>query len=136
MADLIVRLEWQGVGEQFRGGSEGGPAVVIDGSNGAGPSPVVALVLGVGGCMAADVLDITQKMRVPVTALSVVVEADRRVEPPRRVTRLLLKFEVSGPAAEDEPKLWRAIDLSRDKYCSVWHSLRPDIDLGVELELK
>ena len=23
----------------------------------------------------------------------------------------------------------RAIDLSRDKYCSVWHSLREDIEL-------
>lgn len=136
MADLTVRLEWQGVGEQFRGGTDGGPEVVVDGANAAGPSPVVALVLGVGGCMAADVLDITQKMRVPITRLSVAVEADRRAEPPRRVTRLLLKFVVSGPAAADEPKVWRAIDLSRDKYCSVWHSLRQDIDLDIALELK
>jgi uncharacterized OsmC-like protein len=43
---------------------------------------------------------------------------------------------VSGPAAADEPKVWRAIDLSRDKYCSVWHSLRQDMDLDVALELE
>jgi uncharacterized OsmC-like protein len=29
----------------------------------------------------------------------------------------------------------RAIDLSRDKYCSVLHSLREDIEMSFELEL-
>jgi len=28
-----------------------------------------------------------------------------------------------------EPVVERAISLSRDKYCSVWHSLREDIVL-------
>ena len=29
----------------------------------------------------------------------------------------------------------RAIQLSRDKYCSVWHSLRQDIDLVTSFEV-
>ena len=29
----------------------------------------------------------------------------------------------------------RAIDLSRDKYCSVWHSLRQDIELDVTFKV-
>jgi len=38
-----------------------------------------------------------------------------------------LKFDIRGdvPVAAVE----RAIALSRDKYCSVWHSLRQDITL-------
>ena len=35
--------------------------------------------------------------------------------------------------ATDAPAtaIQRAIDLSHDKYCSVWHSLRQDIDFQV-----
>jgi len=29
----------------------------------------------------------------------------------------------------------RAIDLSHDKYCSVWHSLRRDIELTTTFEV-
>ena len=30
-----------------------------------------------------------------------------------------------------QPKLDRAVQLSRDKYCSVWNSLRQDITLDI-----
>ena len=30
----------------------------------------------------------------------------------------------------------RAVQLSRDIYCSVWSSMAPDIDLTVDLELE
>jgi putative redox protein len=33
---------------------------------------------------------------------------------------------VNGEVPED--RVARAIDLSRDKYCSVWHSLNPAIE--------
>jgi uncharacterized OsmC-like protein len=29
----------------------------------------------------------------------------------------------------------RAIDLSREKYCSVWHSLRQDIDMTTAFDV-
>jgi len=29
----------------------------------------------------------------------------------------------------------RAVDLSRDKYCSVLHTLRPDLELDIQVEL-
>ena len=29
----------------------------------------------------------------------------------------------------------RAIELSRERYCSVWHSLRPDIDFRTSFEI-
>jgi uncharacterized OsmC-like protein len=44
-------------------------------------------------------------------------------------------YRVDGPSEDDRPKLQRAIDLSREKYCSVLHSLRPDIDLDIRVEL-
>jgi uncharacterized OsmC-like protein len=46
---------------------------------------------------------------------------------------MTLHFSIAGnptPEAVD-----RAIALSREKYCSVWHSLRQDIDLQVSYDL-
>lgn len=136
MADTTVALRWDGEGQRYTGGVAGGPGIVLDGSGAAGPSPMAALALGVAGCMAIDVQDIAQKMRLPLTGLDVTVEGDRRAEPPRRFTALRLKYTVSGVAAADEDKIWRAIELSREKYCSVIHSMRDDIDLTIELELR
>ncbi|MBR9989296.1 MAG: OsmC family protein [Gemmatimonadetes bacterium] len=135
MADLNVALAWTGEDQQFRGGRVGGPQLVIDSSGLAGPSPVDALALALAGCMAVDVLDIVQKMRVPISGLSVDVQADRRADPPRRITALRQTFRTTGVTAADESKVTRAIDLSREKYCSVLHSLREDIEMSFELEL-
>lgn len=131
----IVKLEWTGEGDRFRGGREGGPQVIIDSDNVAGPSPVVALVLALAGCMAVDVLDIGRKSRVPITGLELEAETTRREDPPRRVTAVTLRYRIAGPSAADEAKLWRAIDLSRDKYCSVLHSMKDDIELSIELDI-
>ena len=135
MADLTVALKWTGEAMQFRGGKVGGPEILIDSDGVAGPSPTVSLALALAGCMAIDVLDIVQKMRVPISGLTVVVASDRRKEPPRRFTVMRQKFIAAGVAAADEAKVMRAIDLSREKYCSILHSLREDIEMSFELEL-
>jgi putative redox protein len=106
---------------------------VVDGDSSAGPSPVQMLVLGLAGCMAADVVDIVRKGRHRLTGLSAHIIAERAPEPPTRVLRAQLHFHVRGnvPAAAVE----RAIALSRDKYCSVWHSLRQDIELTTSFDV-
>lgn len=133
---LNVVLRWQGEGQLFRGGKVGGPEYVVDGDGAEGPSPVTSLVMSLAGCMAIDILDITQKMRLPVTALEAVVEADRRDEAPKRITATRMRFLVRGVAAADREKVQRAIDLSREKFCSVLHSLREDIEMSFELVLE
>jgi putative redox protein len=137
VADLTVDLRWSGEALTFHGGRSGGPQIVLDGDGGvAGPSPVAALLLSLAGCMAADVVLIGRKMRLPLQGVEVVVEGDRREEPPRRLTGVRLKYIVTGVAPDDEAKVWRAIEMSRDTYCSVLHSLRPDTPVSIELELR
>jgi putative redox protein len=106
---------------------------VIDGDSNAGPSPVQMLVLGLAGCMAADVVDIVRKGRHPLSGFSAHIVAERAQEPPTRVVRAQLHFHIRGdvPTAAVE----RAIGLSRDKYCSVWHSLRQDIELTTSFDV-
>lgn len=106
---------------------------IIDGDSTAGPSPVQMLVFGLIGCMAADLVDIVRKGRHPLQGLSARIVAERAQEPPARVLRAQLHFQIRGdvPAAAVE----RAIALSRDRYCSVWHSLREDIDLSTSFDI-
>jgi putative redox protein len=93
------------------------------------------LLLSVAGCMGIDVVMILEKGRVPLETLSVEVEGDRAPEPPRRFTAIRMTYHITGPSPEDATKVQRAVDLSRDRYCSVLHSLAKDIDLDIRVEL-
>ena len=135
MPDMTVAVEWAGVGLQFQGGAVDGVQIKLDGNSKAGISPVQALLTSLAGCTAADVVDILTKMRVPFDGLRVRVEGDRMVDPPRRFHTIHLTFEATGLAAANEDKLRRAVELSQEKYCSVMHSLRSDIDFRTDVVL-
>jgi len=128
-----VVLRWTGEGLSFRGGKPGGAQVPVDGDSRHGPSPMDTLLLALAGCMGSDVVAILGKSRVPLTALSVEVEGSRAVSDPRRYTRIRLVYHLEGPGDEHRTKVQRAVDLSRETYCSVLHSLRPDIEVEVEV---
>ncbi|MBI4543939.1 MAG: OsmC family protein [Gemmatimonadetes bacterium] len=134
-AEVTVALRWTGEGLQFEGGAPAGPAARVDGRGMAGSSPMQTLLLALAGCTGSDVVEILGKMRVPLTGLEVRVEGERAAEPPRRYTRLRLVYQTRGVAANDEAKVRRAIALSHEKYCSVLHSLRPELDWSSELVL-
>lgn len=106
---------------------------VVDGDGVAAPGPMDHLLLSLGACMGIDILMILQKGRVPVTGLEIETLADRAPEPPRRYTRIRMTVVVSGPAEEHDARIQRAVDLSRDRYCSVFHTLRPDLDVEIAI---
>lgn len=133
---VLVNLEWTG-GLRFRGGREGGAALTVDGDGAEGPSPMETLLLALAGCTAADVVEIGRKMREPLEGASfrVRVEGERAPEPPRRYTRVRLRYTWRG-AGLSRANLERAIRLSQEKYCSVLHTLRPDLELEWTLEVE
>lgn len=120
----------------FRGGSEGSPEGIVDGDGGVGPSPMQTLLLSLAGCTGADVVDTLRKMRVQFAGLQVRIEGERVADPPRRYTRLRLIYEAHGIATGGEAKVRRAIALSQEKYCSVMHTLRPDIEVTTEVVVR
>lgn len=131
-----LTLTWSGEGLRFDGGPEGVPSAVVDaGPTKAGPSPTDHLLLAFAGCMGADVIDILNKSRVPVERLQVDVIGHRAPNPPRRFTSISMVFRISGPGTVDRPKVERAVNLSRETYCSVMHTLRPDLDVTLEIRL-
>jgi putative redox protein len=126
-----VSLEWQG-GEVLAA-SAGERTLVVDGNGQAGPSPMQLVAWGVASCMAIDVATIVTKGRHPLRALSARLEGRRAGGPPARYTAFDLHFLVSGDVPDAVVE--RAIALSHEKYCSVWHSMRQDIDLNVRFEI-
>ncbi len=126
MADAQVTLQWTGEGLQFEA-AHAAHTFRTDGDGASAHSPVQLLLLSLAGCTAADVIDILGKMRVPISDLQVVVEADRNAEPPRFFKAVRLRYVARGVARQDRVKVERAIQLSHDKYCSVLHSLRKDM---------
>ena len=135
MADATVRLTWEHQGLVFRGGSPGGVEAMTDGNGKAAISPVQALLFSLAGCTASDVVEILGKMRVTFDDLTLTVEGDRAPSAPRRYTAIRLRYEVRGLPDDCRDKLDRAIALSHEKYCSVLHSLRSDIEFHTDVVL-
>jgi putative redox protein len=123
----VLDLTW--IGDLKFSGTSGHTSMTLDSAGVAGPSPVQALAFALAGCMAMDLAHILSKGRYPYRALRAHLEAKRADENPHRILAVTLHFTVEGDAPDDA--IERAIALSREKYCSVWHSMRQDIELNV-----
>ncbi len=131
-----VRLDWAGEGLKFSGGGThpATPSIEIDGDNGGAPGPMLTLLLAAAGCTSADVVLILEKMRVQLESLSVEAEGVRRDEDPRRYDAIHFKYRISGEGLDDA-KAQRAVSLSVEKYCSVMHTLAPDLAISYDIEV-
>ena len=123
----VVDLVWEH--DLVLTGSSGSTRMTLDSASAAGPSPMQALGFALAGCMAMDVVHVLKKGRHDFKGLQTSLVAERAEDEPRRFTTVAIHFTVAGNVAPEPVQ--RAIDLSRDKYCSVWNSLRQDIELKV-----
>src|SRR4051812_27859679 len=114
-------------------GHSGHASMVLDSAAKAGPSPVQALAFALAGCMGMDVVYILQKGRLDLKGLKIALTAERAPDDPHRITAVTIDFIVTGGVPREQVQ--RAIDLSHDKYCSVWHSMRQDIPFSTTISL-
>jgi putative redox protein len=126
---ITLDLTWTG-DLLFDAVTADGRTVATDGNSRASLSPMELLAVATAGCMGIDVVHILGKARQPVSALRVAFRGERAVEEPRRFVRLAMTFSIEGAVARTH--LDRALQLSREKYCSVWNSLHPDTSLELE----
>lgn len=99
-----------------------GHVVAMDGAPEAGgrnlaPRPMELLLAGTGGCTAFDVVLILKKGRHAVTGCDVTLNAERAETDPKIFTRIHFHYRVKGKQLKSEA-VARAIELSKDKYCS------------------
>ena len=121
----VLELIWEH--DLVLGGRSGEVRLTLDSASAEGPSPMQTLAFALAGCMSMDVVHVLRKGRHDLRGLRADLKGERVPTEPRRFSRIELHYTITGdiPAEPIE----RAIQLSRDKYCSVWHSMRQDIEL-------
>jgi putative redox protein len=127
----VLELVWEH--DLVLGGRSGDIRLTLDSTSVSGPSPMQALGFALAGCMAMDVVHVLKKGRHDLRGLRVDLKGERTPTEPRRFTRIELRYTITGNVP-NEP-IERAIQLSREKYCSVWHSMRQDIVLDVSFSV-
>jgi putative redox protein len=85
--------------------------------------------------MAIDVVDILRKSRQDVDRCDVEITGERRKDPPRRFTSVHMEFRLVGREIS-RSRAEHAVDLSRTTYCSVWHTMAPDVELDIALTIE
>jgi putative redox protein len=123
---VSLSLDWNG-GMSFRNGQDS-PAIALDSGTPGVTSPPEALAYAVMACMAMDIVHIIQKGRHRLDALRVRFHGARAEAQPRRFLTMQLHFELTGDVPD--AAVARAIELSRETYCSVWNTLKDDVELA------
>lgn len=119
---------------RFEAETADGAVTSIDGEGGLSPSPVLLLLESLGSCAGIDVVEILRKGRHHVEGLTVELEGRRRSDPPRHFTHVDLRFRIRGDVKRAAAE--RAVDLSLERYCSVFHTLRKDLAVETEVLLE
>lgn len=134
-------VRWLGAdgGMSFVGETGSGHAVVMDGAPDAGgrnigPRPMEMVLAGTGGCTAFDIVLILKKGRHAVTACEVNMKAERAETDPKVFTRVHFHYRVKGKQLKPEA-VARAIELSKDKYCSASIMLGKTADITHDYEI-
>jgi putative redox protein len=93
-----------------------------DEENGVGMKPSELMLISLGGCTSYDIVNILTKKRKKLTGLEVSVTAEQLPDPPWTFTKIHLTYRLRGRDLT-EKSVKDAIQLSKDKYCSVGATL-------------
>ena len=119
--------------------NETGEITFVDGSEALGASqtafrPMQLLLVSLAGCSAIDVINILKKQRQRIDDFHMEVTGDRKEGVPAPFTKIQVHFSLSGKIKEE--KLIKAIELTEAKYCSVYFSLNPEIEITFTFDLQ
>lgn len=114
----------------FHGRTQRGYEVDFDAKIEWGCAPTESLLLSLAGCMAIDTVSFLQKMRGEISDFKIDIIGERNPTPPQYFKVITMHIHVSGSGIT-ERRIERAVALSQDKYCSVYHSLRKDLKVKV-----
>ncbi|WP_160725476.1 OsmC family protein [Bacillus sp. USDA818B3_A] len=132
---MELTISWKGK-MAFAGTTPSGHEIKLDasdevGGENTGARPTELLLPAVAGCTGMDIISILHKMRLEPASFQIDVDGDRAEEHPKRFTTINIHYALDGDLPED--KVVRAIQLSKDKYCSVSHSLNAEITMSYSI---
>lgn len=135
MLTMETTIKWTGK-MAFSSATPSGHEIKMDaaeeiGGENSGARPTELLLNAVAGCTGIDIISILQKMRLEPTSFEMQVKGERADDHPKRFTAIHIHYALEGELPDD--KVVRAIQLSKDKYCSVSHSLNANITVSYSI---
>ncbi|HKQ58222.1 MAG TPA: OsmC family protein [Candidatus Eisenbacteria bacterium] len=131
----VVLQTVEGTGIVFEATCGSGGTFVMDSApEPRGASPVDTLLASLGGCCGMDVIGILRKKRQVVTGYEVRVSGERVDEYPRRFTRIEVVHRLRGRGLS-AAAIEEAIRLSDTKYCTVYATLAPAVEIVSRFEI-
>lgn len=124
----------EGEGLRFEAAFPGGTIVLDSGPDCTAPNPVQHLLASLAACEAMDVISLMRKKRQKVTAYEVEMTGERADEHPRRFLAITLVHRLTGRGLS-KAAIEDSLRLTVEKYCSVYHCLRPDLPITSRYEL-
>jgi len=127
-------------GMTFVAESETGHAIVVDaapevGGRNLGARPMELVLMGTGACSAVDVVLILRRARQEIRDCVVELDADRATSDPKVFTRIHFHYVVTGKKL-NESQVARAIELSKEKYCSATAMLAHTAQVTSDYEIR
>jgi len=127
-------------GMTFVAESETGHAIVVDaapevGGRNLGARPMELVLMGTGACSAVDVVLILRRARQEIRDCVVELDADRATSDPKVFTRIHFHYVVTGKTL-NESQVARAIELSKEKYCSATAMLAHTAQVTSDYEIR
>ena len=114
----------------FLGRTQRGYEIDFDAHVQWGCTPTESLLMSLAGCLGIDVVSFLQKMKCVISKFKIDISGERNPTPPQYYKYIEMKIHISGENITPR-KLDRVIALSQEKYCSVYHSLRKDLEVKV-----
>ncbi len=139
MANVNVELDWLH-DELFVGRDRQGTALTIGRVPGAEPEwrGVKAsdlLLLSLIACSGHDVAAILQKQKQQVTSLRISADGEQDNDPPWRFRKIHVCYKLVGHNL-NASLIKRAIELSQEKYCAVYVTLRDAVEITTDYEIE
>jgi len=92
--------------------------------------PMELLLVGLASCLSIDVLTILYKQKQTVDKYKVKVSATRTDNEPALFENITVSLYVWGKISP--LKLDKALTLTKEKYCSVYHILKPTANINTQ----
>ena len=132
-----VVSEWQS-GLHFVADSLGGNAILDAneevGGKGLGKRPKPLMLVSLAGCTGIDVASLLKKMRVEVEDFRIEVNGELTEEAPQTYHTVKVDYYFGGEEVEEnKDKIEKAVNLSIDKYCGVYHMFEKFADMSFEI---
>ncbi len=137
---MKITLQRQNDAYHFTAFYADGASLLLDaspaiGGENKGFRPMESLLAGLGGCAAIDLLSILKKQRQTIDDVTIDITATRRTQPlPAIFETIQVVFHLTGDI--DPARIDKALPLVADKYCSVYHILRPTADIQLSYTLQ